>query len=404
MSRVRAALVQSLGRVPRGVWVLGAVSFCMDVSSEMIHALLPLFMVGVLGASATVVGTLEGLAEATASLSKIYSGRLSDRLGRRKALTIAGYALSAATKPLFAWAPSVAWVFGARLTDRIGKGVRGAPRDALLAELAPPESRGASYGLRQALDTAGAVAGPALALGLMAASGGAFRLVFALAAIPAVAAVWLLAAGVREPRPARDKPASDAASAHGSLGRAYWTLVGVAGLFTLARFSEAFLVLKAAEDGLAASLAPLVFIVMNISYALSAYPAGHAADRLDRWQLFWVGCAFLGAADLLLATSNTVSLALVGTALWGLSLGFTQGLFAAMVADAAPAERRGTAFGAFYFVTGLVLLAASGIAGALWDLYGSRTTFATGAVLTLVAAATAWWLRRLGWLDGTARP
>jgi len=372
----------------------------MDVSSEMIHALLPVFLVGVLGASATAVGMLEGLAEATASLTKVFSGRLSDHLRRRKPLALAGYALAAATKPLFALAPTVGWVFAARLADRVGKGIRGAPRDALLADLAPPAARGASFGLRQALDTTGAVAGPLLALACMAATAGAFRVVFALAAIPAVAAVWLLAVAIREPPHPAAAAADGATLAWRGLGRAYWSLVGVAALFTLARFSEAFLVLKASAAGLVASHAPLVFVVMNASYALSAYPAGHAADRLDRWQLLGVGCAFLIAADLLLAASNTVSLTLLGVALWGLHLGFTQGLFAAMIADAAPAERRGTAFGAFNFVTGLVLLAASLAAGVVWDRYGASTAFVLGALITLAALAVAFALRRAGWLPG----
>jgi MFS family permease len=393
-----------LATIPRGVWVLGFVSLLMDVSSEMIHALLPVFLVTVLGASVTAVGLIEGMAEATASIAKIFSGTLSDRLRKRKRLAGGGYALSALSKPLFALAGTVGWVFAARFVDRVGKGIRGAPRDALLADITPPQIRGASFGLRQALDTAGAVAGPVLAIACMSLSGGDFRLVFWLASIPAAAAVWLLWRGVQEPTHATPGAAKAAPWTLAGLRRPYWCLVVVAALFTLARFSEAFLVLKVAAVGLDVRYAPLVFIVMNVSYALSAYPAGQLSDRRGRWTLLAIGLVLLAGADVLLAFSNTVSLTLVGVAVWGLHLGFTQGSFSALVADATPPERRGTGFGLFSLVSGLVLLAASLLAGLLWDLYGPRATFLAGAGIALMAGVVALALHRARWLPRNVVP
>jgi len=388
--------------VPRGVWALGLVSLFMDVSSEMIHALLPVFLVSVLGASMTAVGVLEGIAEATASITKIFSGALSDRLGKRKALAVLGYGLAAVTKPLFALAPSVAWVFAARTIDRIGKGIRGAPRDALVAELSPPEIRGASFGLRQTLDTIGAFAGPLLAIGLMALTANAFRTVFWIAVIPAAISVAVLLLFVREPEHrAPSAPPAQRFSRrllHG-LGGAYWWLVGVAALFTLGRFSEAFLILKATDVGLGAEWTPAVLVVMNVVYALSAYPAGWLSDRTSRFGLLGIGAAALVAADLVLLAANDIATALAGVALWGLHLGFTQGLFAALVADTAEASRRGTAFGVFNFVTGFALLGASVLAGWLWDFGGAALTFGAGAAITAIAAAAAYALHRAGRFD-----
>jgi MFS family permease len=381
----------ALRSMPRGIWALGFVSLFMDVSSEMIHALLPVFLVSVLGASVAEVGTLEGFAEAIASTTKIFSGTLSDKLGKRKLLAFAGYGLAAATKPLFALAPSVAWVFAARFVDRIGKGIRGAPRDALVSELAAPAVRGAAYGLRQTLDTIGAFAGPLLAVALMAATGDEFRLVFWTASVPALVSVTVLIAFVQE-RPAHGAQARESYSlrdALRTLGSGYYGLLVVAALFTLGRFSEAFLVLKASAAGLDAALVPLVLVVMNLSYALSAYPAGRLSDRVDRWGVLAVGSVLLVAADLVLAWGRSIGTALLGIAIWGLHLGFTQGLFAALVADSSAGPQRGTAFGVFNFVNGLMLLAASVVAGWLWDLYGSRATFLLSAAATCTAAAAA---------------
>lgn len=393
-------------RIPGGVWALGFVSLFMDVSSEMIHALLPVFLVSVLGASITAVGFLEGAAEAIASMTKVFSGTLSDRLGNRKWLTVLGYGLAAATKPFFALAPSAAWVFGARAVDRIGKGIRGAPRDALIAELTPIEIRGAAFGLRQTLDTIGAFVGPLLAIALMAATANAFRTVFWLATVPAAVSVLILVLLVREPvRPAahatRARPRIRALLA--SLGARFWWLVLVAALFTLARFSEAFLILKIADVGLGIAYVPAVLVVMNVAFALSAYPAGWLSDRVDRWTVFAAGAALLIAADLVLAFGATIAAVFVGIALWGLHMGFTQGVLATLVADAATETNRGTAFGVFNLVTGAALLAASVLAGVLWDRDGPMLTFLAGAALTAVAGVCAWTLRAAGKIDGRAR-
>lgn len=370
----------------------------MDVSSEMIHALLPVFLVTVLGASVSAVGLLEGIAEATASIAKVFSGVLSDRIGRRKWLVVAGYGLAALTKPFFAVAPTAAWVFAARFADRIGKGIRGAPRDALIAELTPPAVRGASFGLRQTLDTVGAFGGPLLAIVLMTLTLNNFRAVFWVAVLPATIAVALLIFFVKEPERA---PAS--APKHGMplhrLGSHYWWLVLVAALFTLARFSEAFLVLQASNVGLSATWVPMVLVVLNVAYALSAYPAGWLSDRVNRWVVLGVGMAFLVAADLVLAFSDSLLSVAIGIVLWGLHMGFTQGLFAALVADAAPAEARGTAYGVFNFVSGLALLAASVAAGGIWDAYGAGATFLAGAVMTAVAGGVALALHAAGLLQ-----
>jgi MFS family permease len=377
----------------------------MDVSSEMIHALLPVFLVSVLGASVTAVGFLEGTAEAIASITKVFSGTLSDRLGRRKALAVAGYGLAALTKPLFAWAPSTAWIFTARFADRVGKGIRGAPRDALVTELTPPAIRGAAFGLRQTLDTVGAFAGPMLAIVLMAATSDAFRTVFWIAVIPAFVSVTLLIVLVKEPdRAARARSDGGLGWRNGlrALGRRYWWLVLVAALFTLARFSEAFLVLKATDAGVAATYVPVVLVVMNVAYAASAYPAGWLSDRVGRWGVLAAGGAFLLAADVVLAVAASPALALTGVGIWGLHMGFTQGLFSALVADVAPAAQRGTAFGVFNLVTGLALLAASVLAGLLWDAGGSRLTFLAGGGLTLVAAVAALALHASGRLQRDA--
>ena len=393
--------------IPRGVWALGFVSLFMDVSSEMIHALLPVFLVGVLGASVAAVGLLEGAAEAVAQITKVFSGTLSDWLGKRKLLTALGYGLAALTKPLFALAPSTGWVFAARGLDRVGKGIRGAPRDALLAELTPAPVRGAAFGLRQSLDTIGAFAGPLIAIALMAATADSFRTVFWLATVPAVVSVAVLVLFVREPQreaSRRDAPRPRLRSLVGTLGARFWWLVLVAALFTLARFSEAFLILKVADVGLRVGYVPAVLVVMNVAYALSAYPAGWLSDRVNRWGVFAVGAALLIAADLVLAFGASIALAGVGIVLWGLHMGFTQGLLAALVADAAREDQRGTAFGVFNFVTGLALLAASVLAGVLWDRGGPSLTFLTGAALTAGAGVVALALYGLGKIGGPERP
>ncbi len=373
--------------LPRTVWALGLVSLCMDVSSEMIHSLLPVFLVTVLGSSALAVGVIEGLAEGSALVTKTFSGALSDRLGRRKILALAGYGLGALTKPLFALATGAGLVLAARFLDRIGKGIRGAPRDALVADVTPPESRGAAYGLRQSLDTVGAFLGPLLAAGLMAATGGHFRTVFWIAVIPGGVAVAILALAVREPRAPHDATPRPSLrwSALKDLSPAYGRVVAVGFVFTLARFSEAFLLLRAQSVGLGAAAIPLLLVVMNLVYSLTAYPAGLLSDRFGRRGLMTAGLGVLMAANLLLALAATAWEVALGVALWGLHLGLTQGLLAALVADHAPAHLRGTAFGLFNLAGGVGLLVASVLAGSLWDHFGAPSTFLAGALLAGVA-------------------
>jgi len=378
---------QSALRIPAGIWVLGFVSMLMDISSEMIHSLLPLFMVGTLGASALVVGLIEGLAEATALLVKVFSGTLSDYLGKRKGLAVFGYALGALSKPLFALAPSLGIVLSARLLDRVGKGVRGAPRDALIADIAPAAIRGAAFGLRQSLDTVGALLGPLLAVGLMLLWANDFRAVFWVAVIPGLLAVALLLLGVREPAaPNAEKRRNPIRRDNlKRLSGAYWWVVAVGAVFTLARFSEAFLVLRAQQSGIALALVPLVMVAMNAIYAASAYPFGKLSDRMRHRTLLGLGLLVLIAADLVLAHDGHWSTVLAGVALWGIHLGMTQGLLATMVANTAPADLRGTAFGMFNLVSGVAMLIASAVAGLLWEQLGASFTFLAGAVFCALA-------------------
>ena len=380
----------SLRQVPKSVWVLGFVSMLMDISSEMIHALLPVYLVTVLGASMSVVGLIEGMAEATASIVKIGSGALSDWIGKRKWLAAAGYGLAAFTKPVFPLATSIGWVVAARFIDRIGKGIRGAPRDALIADVTPSHLRGASFGLRQSLDTIGAFVGPLLAIVLMAASSDDFQLVFWFAVIPGFLSFALIVFVVREPDAAgsertRSWPLNMASARR--LGAPFWWFIAVAFVFTLARFSEAFLILRAQQAGTPAAWTPLVLVVMNVVYAMAAYPAGALSDRIDRRKMLMIGLAFLIAGDLVLAFSASLSMIGVGIVLWGLHMAFSQGLMSAMVADAAPAHLRGTAFGLFNFMMGLAMLAASVIAGGLWDWGGPQLTFLCGAGFAIASGA-----------------
>lgn len=376
-----------LNHLPSGIWVLGFVSLLMDISSEMIHSLLPLFMVTTLGASAVAVGIVEGLAESLALVVKVFSGTLSDYLGKRKGLALFGYALGALTKPLFALAPGIGLVLTARLLDRVGKGVRGAPRDALVADIAPPHVRGAAFGLRQALDTVGAFLGPLLAVGLMLLWANDFRAVFWVAVIPGLMAVALLLFGIQEPAhrgtKTRRNPIRQDNLAR--LGSAYWWVVGIGAVFALARFSEAFLVLRAQQGGIPIALVPLVMVAMNLIYASSAYPFGTLSDRMSHTRLLTLGLLVLIAADVVLAAGDHWGHVLVGVVLWGLHMGMTQGLLATMVADTAPIDLRGTAFGLFNLASGLAMLGASVVAGLLWDRLGSSFTFYAGAWFCLVA-------------------
>ena len=369
--------------------MLGMVSLLMDISSEMIHSLLPLFMVTTLGVSAFTVGLIEGLAESTALIVKIFSGALSDYLGKRKDLAVFGYALGALTKPLFAVAASAGIVLTARLIDRVGKGMRGAPRDALVADITPVHLRGAAYGLRQSLDTVGAFLGPLLAVGLMLLWADDFRAVFWVAVIPGLMAVALLVFGLREPEQYQNVKRSNPIRRENlvRLGLRYWWVVGIGAVFTLARFSEAFLVLRAQQGGIPVALVPLVMVAMNIIYALTAYPFGKLSDGMSHIKLLSIGLVVLICADLVLALNDHWSFVLAGVALWGIHMGITQGLLATMVANTVPADLRGTAFGFFNLVSGLAMLLASILAGLLWDRYGATATFHAGAVFCIIALA-----------------
>ncbi len=376
--------------IPAGVWALGFVSMLMDISSEMIHALLPVYMVTVLGTSALAVGIIEGIAEATASITKVFSGALSDWLGKRKLLAAFGYGLAAFAKPIFPLASSIEWLIAARFIDRIGKGIRGAPRDALVADIAPPHLRGASFGLRQSLDTVGAFIGPLFAIGLMWLTADHFQAVFWIAVIPAFLSVGLILVAVKEP----DRPKElrrVRMPLHRNelrrLGTTYWWIVAVAVIFTLARFSEAFLILRAQSIGMPLALIPIVLVVMSLAYSLSAYPIGVLSDRVNRLTLLTLGLALLLVADLVLAFASDLVWLGIGVVLWGLHMGFTQGLLVTLIAETAPAELRGTAFGMFNLMTGLALLLASVVAGALWDMTGPQGTFLAGAAFTLLTLA-----------------
>jgi len=376
-----------LRQIPAGVWVLGFVSMLMDISSEMVHSLLPMFMVTVLGTSAFTVGIIEGLAESTALIVKVFSGALSDYLGKRKGLAVFGYALGALTKPLFAIASGTGTLVAARLLDRIGKGVRGAPRDALVADITPSHVRGAAFGLRQSLDTVGAFTGPLIAVGLMILWSNDFRAIFWVAVVPGLLAVALLLFGIREPERHNAERRTNPIQRDQlrRLSSDYWGVVIIGAVFTLARFSEAFLVLRAHQSGVTMALVPLVMVAMNLMYAVSAYPFGKLSDRLSHSTLLAMGLFTLIAADLVLASGDHWMTVLVGVALWGIHMGMTQGLLATMVADTAPADLRGTAYGFFNLMSGLAMLIASSLAGWLWEQQGAATTFLGGAVFASVA-------------------
>jgi MFS family permease len=374
-------------RIPRTIWALGFVSLFMDLSSELVHSLLPVFLVTTLGASALTVGVIEGIAESTAMLVKVFSGAISDYLGRRKGLLLLGYGLAALSKPLFPLAHSVEVVFTARFLDRIGKGIRGAPRDALVADVAPPAIRGACFGLRQSMDTVGAVLGPALAILLMSWLAD-IQLVLWFAVIPAIMAVALIFVGVKEPTATsgeREFRSPINWRVLPDFSNGYWWVVIIGGVFTLARFSEAFLVLRAQQAGLSVTWVPLVMVVMAVFYTLSAYPAGWLSDRISRTKLLCMGMGLLILADLLLAESSSVITMMLGVGLWGLHMGFSQGILASLVADTAPMELKGTAFGIFNLISGACMLIASVLAGGIWQTMGSENTFLMGALLAATA-------------------
>jgi MFS family permease len=385
----QAVSIASWRAVPRDVWALGFVSLFMDVSSELIHSLLPLFLVDVLGTSTAVVGVIEGVAEATAAITRVFSGALSDRLGKRKLLAVIGYGLGAVSKPIFPLAGSATTVLAARFIDRVGKGVRTAPRDALVADVTAPEIRGAAYGLRQALDSIGALAGPLLAVALMAIYADDFRAVLWWAVVPAAVAVGLLVFGVREPagvKPSGKWSGRILRDNMALLGPPFWQVVGIGFVFALARFSEAFLVLKGQAAGLPVALVPLVMVWMNVVYAAVSTPAGALSDRIGRRRVLISGLLALIAADAALAVSTGLLGLFVGVGLWGLHMGLSQGLLSAFVADTAPVELRGTAFGIFNLLTGISVLLASALAGVLWDKFGPTATFEVGGMFAGMAA------------------
>ena len=373
-------------RIPRTVWMLGLVSLFTDMGSEIVHSLLPLLLAGTLGASALAIGLIEGAAEALVLVTKVFSGYISDAIGKRKPLVLLGYGLAAASKPLFPIANSVSMVVAARLADRFGKGIRGAPRDALIGDLVAPEIRGAAFGLRQSMDTVGAVLGPLLAIALMWHFADDIRKVLWFAIVPGVVSVLLLLR-VPEPADAPRNPRRLPLTREGlrSLGPAFWRVAALGGWIGLARFSEAFLVLRASERGVSATWAPAVLVVMSVVYTLSAYPAGKLSDAMPRRRLLAWGMAVLLLADVLLARANGMSLLFGGIALWGLHMGLTQGILASLVADTAPAEFRGTAFGAFNLVSGAALLGASAMAGWLWQALGPAATFWCSAAISALS-------------------
>jgi MFS family permease len=375
-------------RLPAGIWTLGLVSMFADISSEMIHSLLPVYMTAVLGASTTIVGVVEGIAESTATITKVFSGAISDRLGKRKLLAGLGYGVSAIAKPIFPLATSVGWVLVARFVDRIGKGIRGAPRDALVADIVPREMRGAAYGLRQSLDAVGALVGPLLAIVLMVGLANDIRAVLWVAVVPASIAVAVLILGVHDP--ARSAPAdgrrSPTLADAKRLSTRFWLIVLLGTVVSLARFSEAFLVLRAQEVGFSLGWVPAVLVVMNIAYTATAYPAGVAADRVRPRTLLVVGLAVMIAADLVLAAAGSPTQVLLGAALWGVHMGCTQGLLAKLVVDAVPFELRASALGIFHVGAGGGLLVASVGAGALWSAFGAPAAFQAGAALAALAA------------------
>ena len=388
-------------RLSTAVWALGLTSLFMDISSEMIHSLLPVFLVVGLGTSAAYLGLIEGVAEATACIVKVFSGALSDYFGRRKPLALLGYGMAALTKPLFPLASSAGMVFLARFIDRLGKGVRGAPRDALVADVTPPEQRGAAFGLRQSLDTVGAFAGPVFAILLAAAFSGALRTVMWIAVLPAFISVVVLWVGVREPAQQGQRKKRSVDLRVRSMPRSFWIVCAVASVFMLSRFSEAFLLLVGIHGGLTPALTPLVLVAMNLAYLLSAYPVGKLSDRMPKQNLLVVGCGVLAVANGVLAIASNPVLLIVGALLWGLHMGLTEGIFAAMVANSAPKDLRGSAFGIFNMLRGLVLLAASVFAGFLWDQVGPQATFGLASVLAIITVVAVW-LSRHYWQRAAA--
>ena len=374
-------------RIPRGVWILGFVSLLMDTSSEMVHVLLPLLLVGPFGASLLFVGIIEGVAEGTAQLIKLFSGALSDYFRRRKELTVCGYGLGALSKILFALASGTSIIFAARMIDRIGKGIRGAPRDALLTDITPPEIRGAAFGLRQTLDTIGAFLGPLIAVLLLLVWTENIQHIFWVAVIPGAGAVALLWFGLKEPEHKTEKKRTNPICYANlrQLNHEYWWVVLVGTAFTLARFSEAFLVILALDRGVILALIPLVMVVMSLAFSITAYPFGALSDRFSHRYLLALGLGVLIAADFVLGLSSSVMMLFIGIGLWGVHMGITEGLLSVMISKTAPSELRGTAFGFFGLIRGMMTMLASILAGAIWHYSGSTAAFLLGAALAALS-------------------
>lgn len=372
-------------RIPRTVWVLGFVSLLMDISSEMIHALLPLFMAGTLGASAIWIGLVEGIGEGTALIAKVFSGVVADRFGHKKRLVFAGYFLGVISKPVFALAGSMPVVLAARFFDRIGKGLRGAPRDAIVADVTDESIRGAAYGLRQSLDAAGAFVGPLLATLLLLLWTEDLRSIFWIALIPGAACLALILFGVEDNvTPTVNTKRIAWKDLKSVMTPAFVQLVILGTLFSLARFSNAFIVLRAADIGIEHAWIPMAVVLMNITFSLSSYPFGKLADKLNPMKLLALGIVLLALANLLFAYAENYRILAAGIVLFGMHLGATQGIFSTIISEIAPSEVRATAFGIFNFFSGLALLASGLVAGSLWEYMGAQYCFGGGVVFALI--------------------
>jgi MFS family permease len=378
--------------IPKTIWILGFVSLLMDISAEMVNSLLPLYMVTSLGVSVVFVGVIEGIGQSTALIVKVFSGAVSDHLKKRKPLVVVGYMLSAFSKPFFPLATGLEALVTGKILDRLGKGIREAPRDALITEIVPAQARGEAFGLQKALDTVGAVLGPLVATALLFFWFSDIGTIFWIAVLPGLLAVLLLIWGVREPKQANATQVRKpfVFSKFKVLSAGYWWITALGAAVTLARFSEAFLLLRAQQTGIALAFVPLVMVIMSLFYALSAYPSGKLADRMDHTKLLGLGLVILLVADLLLAVNQNRLTLFAGVALWGVHMGMTQGLLSTMIAAAAPDKLLGTAFGVFNLVSGVAMLLASVLAGVLWESLGASSTFFTGATLCLIALALIW--------------
>jgi MFS family permease len=373
-------------RLGRNVVALGAVSFLTDVATEMTYPLIPVFLATVLGASATYVGTIEGAAETTAALLKWASGWWSDRVARRKPLVLAGYALASAVRPLIGLAQSAVQVLGIRVADRVGKGIRTSPRDALIADSVDPAIRGRAFGFHNAADNLGAVLGPLIAFAFLRWEGLPLRTVFLLTAIPGALAVLTLIFGVREvPRTAPPKREGET-GLKASLGGRFWAYLGVLLLFTLGNSTDAFLLLRAGQLGVATSLIPILWALLNLVKAVSNTPGGILSDRIGRKPLIAAGWLVYAAVYFLFGHASQTWQAWALFAVYGVYFGLTEGVEKALVADLVPKNRRGAAFGWYNLAIGIGALPASLLFGALWDRWGSATAFNFGALLALAAA------------------